>query len=261
MNTTNDIFSLPRFVAFAKKEFTEQRRMLLMQFSVLLGAISLTGFAMCYGIYNSSGAQEAALKGDPMAYIHWVVLWFALAVVCFGSLAAWNMDNKAKRIARIMAPASQQEKFLLGTLLVIVVMPLFTFLTIELYDVIRYVTFNYVIDTPFRGHVQFMNLSVIISHNDNIGRQVLGLFFFQSVFVLGSSIWHKNAHVKTIVAILAVYFIMVAMALVTGTTTSTSINLTTAIDVAAAILCVANWVLAYCIFTRAEVVGRIINKK
>ena len=68
MNTSNDIFSLPRFVAFAKKEFTEQRRQLLLQLGTLLGAITFTGLAMCYGIYESEWARAATLQCDPMAF-------------------------------------------------------------------------------------------------------------------------------------------------------------------------------------------------
>ena len=131
MNTSNDIFSLPRFVAFAKKEFTEQRRQLLLQLGTPLGAITFTGLAMCYGIYVSEWARATTLQCDPMAFSltngvlerNWVRLWFVAAVVLYGSLAAWNMDNKAKRIARIMSPASQQEKFIFGAILVTVIMP------------------------------------------------------------------------------------------------------------------------------------------
>ena len=45
---------------------------------------------------------------------NWVKMWFVIMVSLYGSLVVWNMDSKAKRISRIMVPASQIEKFLFG---------------------------------------------------------------------------------------------------------------------------------------------------
>ena len=269
MNTSNDIFSLPRFVAFAKKEFTEQRRQLLLQLGTLLGAITFTGLAMCYGVYQSEWARAATLQCDPMAFSltngvlerNWVRLWFVLAAVFYGSLAAWNMDNKAKRIARIMSPASQQEKFIFGAILVTVIMPLLTFLTLEVYELIRYVTFRYVVDTPCSDYVQFMNIPAMIVNDVKIGGFLLGLFCFNSIFVLGSCIWHNKAMIKTIVAILAVYFVLMSSAVLVGVSSNFFIKVTTSVDIVTGTIGVINWVIAYYIFTRAEVVGRVINKK
>lgn len=269
MNTSNDIFSLPRFVAFAKKEFTEQRRQLLLQLGTLLGAITFTGLAMCYGVYQSEWARAATLQCDPMAFSlangvlerNWVRLWFVFAAVLYGSLAAWNMENKAKRIARIMTPASQQEKFIFGAILTTLIMPLLSLLTLEVYEIIRYVTFSYVIDTPCREYVQFMNIPAMIVNDVKIGGFLLGLFFFNSIFVLGSCIWHNKALFKTLIAILAVYFLLISSAVLVGVSSNFFIKATSSVDFITATLGVINWVLAYCIFTRAEVVGRFINKK
>lgn len=269
MNTSNDIFSLPRFVAFAKKELIENRRQLLLQLGTLLGAITFTGLAMCYGIYVSEWARATTLQCDPMAFSltngvlerNWVRLWFVAAVVLYGSLAAWNMDNKAKRIARIMSPASQQEKFIFGAILVTVIMPLLTFLTLEVYELIRYITFRYVVDTPCSDYVQFMNIPAMIVNDVKIGGFLLGLFCFNSIFALGSCIWHNKAMIKTIVAILAVYFVLMSSAVLVGVSSNFFIEVTTSVDIVTGTIGVINWILAYYIFTRAEVVGRVINKK
>lgn len=269
MKTSNDIFSLPRFVAFAKREFTENRRHLLLQLGTLLGAITFTGLAMCFGVYTSEWARAASLQCDPLTFSlangvlerNWVRLWFVFAVVLYGSLAAWNMENKAKRISRIMAPASQQEKFIFGAILVTVIMPLLTFLVIEVYDVIRYITFSYVVNTPCRDYVQLMNIPSMIVNDVKLGGFLLGIFFFNSVFVLGSCIWHNKALIKTIVAVLAVYFVLMSSAVLLSINSDFFISLKTSADVITGTLGVINWCLAYYIFTRADVVGRIINKK
>ena len=266
---TNNIFSISRFVNFAKRELVENRRMLLWQIASLIAAITLTGLFLSYSVYTNESVIEAVNQGDPFTYSivngvferNWVRVWFVGAVVLFGSLAVWNMDSKAKRIARIMSPASQLEKFTFGAVLVLVIMPVITFISLEAYDLIRVVTFKYIIDTPCRHLVTFFDLPALIFFGVKPLGFIVGVLSTQSVFVLGGAIWHRKPLIKTIVALLLFYFVVMSIIVFAGPfgkIFNVGENWGIALSIAFTAIM---WALAYYIFTRSEVVGRIINRK
>lgn len=266
---TNNIFSISRFVNFAKRELVENRRMLLLQIASLIAAITLTGLFLSYSVYTNESVIEAVNQGDPFTYSivngvferNWVRVWFVGAVVLFGSLAVWNMDSKAKRIARIMSPASQLEKFTFGAVLVLVIMPVITFISLEAYDLIRVVTFKYIIDTPCRHLVTFFDLPALIFFGVKPLGFIVGVLSTQSVFVLGSAIWHRKPLIKTLVALLLVFFVLACYIVLVdpfGKIFNVGENWGIALSIAFTAIM---WVLAYYIFIRSEVVGRIINRK
>ena len=266
---TNNIFSISRFVNFAKRELVENRRMLLWQIASLIAAITLTGLFLSYSVYTNESVIEAVNQGDPFTYSivngvferNWVRVWFVGAVVLFGSLAVWNMDSKAKRIARIMSPASQLEKFTFGAVLVLVIMPVITFISLEAYDLIRVVTFKYIIDTPCRHLVTFFDLPALIFFGVKPLGFIVGVLSTQSVFVLGGAIWHRKPLIKTIVALLLFYFVVMSIIVFAGPF-GEIFNMGENVGIALSIAFTAiMWGLAYYIFTRSEVVGRIINRK
>ncbi|MDD6006534.1 MAG: hypothetical protein PUC21_04405 [Bacteroidales bacterium] len=266
---TNNIFSISRFVNFAKRELVENRRMLLWQIASLIAAITLTGLFLSYSVYTNESVIEAVNQGDPFTYSivngvferNWVRVWFVGAVVLFGSLAVWNMDSKAKRIARIMSPASQLEKFTFGAVLVLVIMPVITFISLEAYDLIRVVTFKYIIDTPCRHLVTFFDLPALIFFGVKPLGFIVGVLSTQSVFVLGGAIWHRKPLIKTIVALLLFYFVVMSIIVFAGPF-GEIFNMGENVGIALSIAFTAiMWVLAYYIFIRSEVVGRIINRK
>ena len=266
---TNNIFSISRFVNFAKRELVENRRMLLWQIASLIAAITLTGLFLSYSVYTNESVIEAVNQGDPFTYSivngvferNWVRVWFVGAVVLFGSLAVWNMDSKAKRIARIMSPASQLEKFTFGAVLVLVIMPVITFISLEAYDLIRVVTFKYIIDTPCRHLVTFFDLPALIFFGVKPLGFIVGVLSTQSVFVLGSAIWHRTPLIKTLVALLLLYFVVMSI-IVFACPFGEIFNMEENVGIALSIAFTAiMWALAYYIFTRSEVVGRIINRK
>ncbi|MGN1245614.1 MAG: hypothetical protein ACI4UN_03180 [Muribaculaceae bacterium] len=271
MNSSNDIFSLSRFVAFAKKELIANRRMLLMQYGVFLGAITLFGIFLSYGIYNTIWASlelSESVSGDPLVYSmvnsviehNWIRIWFACGFVGCGSFIALNMDSKTKRIARIMSPASQPEKFAFGAFLVLVVSPILSFLTIEVFDVIRVISFRYIIYTPCREYVSLMNVVKVILCDVTSRTMTIGLLAVQSIFVLGSCIWLRKPIPKILISLVIIYQILIISGAFWGS--DVTIYLTPGvIDILLCIFTAFNWALAYYIFTRAEVVGRIINKK
>lgn len=266
---TNDIFSFTRFLNFAKRELSENRRMLLLQFGSFFGVVTIMGFFFCYGLYTSNYVLTHEVAGDPWLCVgngifferHWIRMWFVMAVVMFGSLAVWNMDSKAKRISRIMSPASQQEKFLFGACMALVVMPLISLLAIEAFDVLRVIAFGYAIDTPCRDLVGFMNVPMAILDDVRPLGFAIGVLSAQSVFVLGSSIWHRKPLIKTIIAIVLVIFaFMMAHVIIGPVNIGFEVGETSGMIINAAIV-VVNWGLSYYLFTRANVVGRIINRR
>lgn len=266
---TNNIFSISRFVNFAERELVENRRMLLWQIASLIAAVTLTGLFLSYSVYTNKSVIEAVNQGDPFTYSiingmferNWVRVWFVGAVVLFGSLAVWNMDTKAKRIARIMSPASQLEKFTFGAVLVLVIMPAITFLSLEAYDLIRVITFKYIIDTPCSHLVTFFDLPALIFYGVKPFGFIVGVLSAQSVFVLGSAIWHRKPLIKTLVALLLVYFALAGL-IVLADPFDGIFNVGENVGVALSIVFILIvWGLAYYIFTRSEVVGRIINRK
>lgn len=193
---------------------------------------------------------------------NWVKMWFVIMVSLYGSLVVWNMDSKAKRISRIMVPASQIEKFLFGAVLVLVVMPVAVLFAIEIFDVLRVVTFRYAIDTPCRDLVSFMNVPQLIVEDVNPPGFVVALLTTQSVFVLGSSIWHRKPLIKTIVACVAVIFTTVWTMVLIGPIHNDYIRMSENIGIIISIAVIAiNWSLAYYIFSRSQVIGRIIDRR
>ena len=57
---TNNIFSISRFVNFAKRELVENRRMLLWQIASLIAVVTLTGLLLSYEVYTNEAVIETA---------------------------------------------------------------------------------------------------------------------------------------------------------------------------------------------------------
>ena len=90
---------------------------------------------------------------------------------------------------------------------------------------------------------------------------IVGVLSTQSVFVLGSAIWHRKPLFKTLVALLLIYFVVMSI-IVFADPFGEIFNMVENVGIALSIAFTAiMWGLAYYIFTRSEVVGRIINRK
>ncbi|MDE6653122.1 MAG: hypothetical protein K2K37_01880 [Muribaculaceae bacterium] len=186
-----------------KKYFTYIGSVLLVLLFVMLlnvlfgGDYEDTEYSMRYNSYGL----------DPMWGMEMGWFWFAIFAVCIfaGSYTFGGLADKNGRIFSLMMPASQLEKYLTRW----IILGPFTLMVIvagsELVDVIRYavVSIRYP-DTPNLHLLGGQLFDFTLTEWKILIASLLGM---QSLALLGSSIWPKNAFVKTLFAIAIIAFV------------------------------------------------------
>ena len=135
---------------------------------------------------------------DPMWGMEIGWFWFAIFAVCIcaASFTFGDLSDKNGRIFSLMMPASQLEKYITRW----IILGPFTLLVIvagcELVDVIR--CFVLSIRYPGSEYIHILGARLFDFTGVEWKISIASYLFFQSVCVLGSSIWPKNALVKTL---------------------------------------------------------------
>lgn len=174
---------------------------------VLLFVMLLTG--LFGGDYdNTDHAYRYYSFGlDPMWGMETGWFWFAIFAVCIyaASLTFGDLSDKSGRIFSLMMPASQLEKYLTRW----IILGPFTLLVIvggcELVDVIRCLVLS--IRFPGSENIHLLGAR-LFDFTDVEWKIAIAFFLFaQSFGLLGSSIWPKNALVKTLFALAIIAFL------------------------------------------------------
>lgn len=274
-------FSLPRFVNVCRKEMVEGWKANLLRVVLMYGmlAIVLVWNGMIeYGGYNRS-------MEDMERHI-WTfgVVAFAWGLVIMGCLSASftmeRMKTKNNRLSVLMTPATMFEKFFarwlvftFGFLLAYLVAYKLADWTRMLFLMVKHPGMESV------GSVPLLSL-LVGGGRDSLTNWTLfrdcgyfmmavgGYFLFQSCFVLGSSVWPKNAFMKTFVAgvvIVIGYVLAGALAVKLCWNASYMMNdmnepseetMKLLITLFSFGMALFNWVLAYFRFKESEIINR-----
>ncbi|MGM9861430.1 MAG: hypothetical protein ACI30W_02425, partial [Muribaculaceae bacterium] len=97
----------------------------------------------------------------------------------------------------------------------------------------------------------------------------VSILFQQAAFALGSAIWYKLSIVKTIVAQMAIGFvIIIALTIMISAGVFDNCNycmspstFTIVLNTGLAVFAVVFWALSYYLYTRSQIVGKIFNRK
>lgn len=271
-------FSAPRFVSLCRKEMVESWKAnvlrVVMMYGIMAIAFVWNGY---FQYYNSEGLLSRGEIADPI----WIfeLIFFAWMVVIMGLLSASfimeRMKTKTNRISVLMVPATMFEKFLSRWLVFTFGFLIVFLIAFKLADWTRVLV--YMISYPeLKGIIASAPLSQLLSHESwaiftDCNICLLGIscyLFAQSVFVLGSTIWPKNAFVKTFTAIVVVAIIYITVAATLGKIVIenhgirrgnlelSDENMTTMSTIFFFVVALFNWVVAYFRFKESEIINR-----
>ncbi len=213
----NNFICIKRFTLLYKKDFIENWKTMLLRFvmlyaimAIIFSFIGLSEFKSRTNYnYNPSNGDNNYLI--PATFIFW-------GFGClFASLMMEKMKDKTKRIAYLMTPATNFEKFFSRFLPAVVVFIIAFFVAFKLADYnriailsIRYPEFNITAVNITQGLCS-QNLDSM-THN---WMELTALFsiylFFQALFILGSTLWYKNPFIKTLATGIAITLLFYAV--------------------------------------------------
>lgn len=265
--TDSQTFSLERFGRYARLAISLNGRKMLTMLAAVFGIMTGIGLFTAYGLvkYHDLDATMLNLALHTRTTIY-MFFWFSAIITLAGAFVIDNMDSKARRCSHLMAPASMTEKFAFGTLGALVLAPIAAIVVLIAYNVVLYLVVNYwfLSSSPIS-----VNMVSVLNIFDVPLDNYLSILFQQAVFVLGSAIWYKLSIIKTIVAEMAIGFvIIVALTIMTSAGTFDNCDysmspstFTIVLNTGLAVFAVAFWALSYYLYTRSQIVGKILNRK
>lgn len=258
-------FSFSRFVDVCRKDMAENWKNYALRIAMMYGVLAIVLVWNGYYVYKN-GWQDINLG----PFVFMFGLWgFGLLSASF---TMEKLKSKTGRLSALMLPATPFEKYFsrwfIFTVLFLVVF-LFVF---RMADCTKALIYSAIY--PENTSVGVISLARLFQgevYNRNnpefLSMIIAAYFFFQSCFVLGSSIWPKNSFIKTMAAgvvIFGFYFLSVAWVVkyvVSGgfsnaphISNETAINIFCAVAIAFALL---NWVIAYFRFKESEIINRM----
>lgn len=199
-------FSWSRIWLLIKRDCIENRRNLLMTFGVMFGVMLMIGILVTKA--SDSVTNDVA---DPImraTVLLPILLWISVIMMqIIGSLTFCDWTSKPKRIASMMTPAAQSEKFFSRLLVYVVGGNIALVLCLFLSDTLSalifavkpvYLSFSrytYLID----DYSAFAFLTVTL---------LLCALYSQTSFVIGSAIWPRKSYLKTFVALLVLQILI-----------------------------------------------------
>lgn len=265
-------FSMSRFVNLCRKEMVESWKTNLLRFVMMYGILAIAFLLIGFFKYKDwPYIKEYYKNTDPVW--EFALIIFVAAILIMGMLSASfvmeRMKSKTNRIAVLMTPATMFEKFFSRWLIFTLGFLIFFIVAFKMADWTRVAI--YMASYPEINEIAPMPLS-FFGHwgifEDKKGIMFsMGLYIFaQSLFVLGSSVWPKNAFVKTfsaIVVIVIVYFVVGASLgriLLFGhgfyKPVMSGDTLMLIVTIGLLVFACFNWVLAYFRFKESEIINR-----
>lgn len=215
---SNSTFSLPRFKALAKADFSLHRSDYIKLSIAVVGCfialailISIYAIPEIKHIYEHSASdalaelQAASVRNNMLSVLMSIGLWLcACGLTMFGSLTFSNMSSKRKRISAIMMPASKSEKFIFRTL----VYGLGGFLLLAAGMGVALL----IIQICFGGAQTLGNMwSKLFDNKESVYFAVcavLAAICGGAIYTLGSSIWPKLSWLKTWLAVVVIEWLL-----------------------------------------------------
>lgn len=273
-------FSMSRFMGLCRKEMVESWRANVLRVVMMYGIMTIAFVWNGYFQYNSpENLLKRGVTNDPIWQFELIV--FLWAIIIMGLLSASftmeRMKTKTNRVAMLMTPATMFEKFLSRWLVFTFGFVIVFLIAFKLADWTRVLV--YMISYPeLKSIIAATPLSHLVGDTreywtafqtcDGFMLGVSAYFFAQSLFILGSSIWPKNAFVKTFTAIvvIAIIYVSIGAALtkmlfeargVHGINQSISDDTMMWLSITFFfVMALFNWVVAYFRFKESEIINR-----
>lgn len=272
----DNAFSVSRFMNLCRKNMVESWKTNLLRAVLMYAVMAVIFVWSAYSKYRYSGSDVS----DPMIETAiYTFLWFGVTCACISaSFTMENMKSKTSRISVLMTPATPFEKYFSRWLVSTVVFILVFVIAFKLADYTRVLVYSLVYPEKnivvaklgylFGTNGEYVFLGAMPAELKRV--VFIGYFFFQSCFVLGSSIWPKNSLIKTFIAgfllmILYGFVMSGVIQIVFGKSYINNgmasdeyytkmLNLLFIIEVVYVIL---NWGLAYYRFKESEIINRL----
>lgn len=201
MTTKNQIFDFGRFTVALRKEWAENKRLMLL---VILGIYLLFSFSMIVNNFMSHGMGNNA--ADP------VFTFFFMGII--SSLGFAGLTNKGKRMNYLSTPSSTVEKFIANALIFVIGGIVAVCVCIGLADLTRIAVLWFFKSDDLLISSPTAFADTVIKWVDTRGdfwpclpKFMLNCLWWVSVFMLGSILWPKHSLLKTGLAVI-VYFIL-----------------------------------------------------
>lgn len=201
----DNVFSISRFMNLCRKNMVESWRKNLLRVALMYGVMTVIFVWAGYLKYDKLAPDSL----DPMIEISiYVFLWFGMICGCISaSFTMENMKSKTSRLSALMTPATPFEKYFSRWLVSTIVYVLVFIIAFKLADYTRVIIYSLAYPEHTIAVTKLKYLFVTsgdYSFFAHVPIQTKKLcfvfyFFFQSCFILGSSIWPKNSLVKTFV--------------------------------------------------------------
>lgn len=270
-------FSASRFVSLCRKEMEESWKANVLRFVLMYGILAIAF------VWNGYFQYEELLSRSETVDPIWTfeLRAFLVAVMIMGLLSASfimeRMKTKTNRIAALMTPATMFEKFFsrwliftFGFLIVFLIAFKLADWTRVLVYMVTYPELKEIIATVPLSHLVGDSDEYWMPYSNGISflLGISGYFCAQSLFVLGSAVWPKNAFVKTFTAVVLIVIIYITVGATLGKimivgegVRGREPNLSDEAKGAIAasfyfILTLFNWVVAYFRFKESEIINR-----
>ena len=265
-------FSFSRFGKLLHKEVSENWKLYMLRTLMIYGVLTI---ALIWAGYFEYKSYNPLFSFDD-ANVHvttlitWMWVWWGFT--CLGaSFAFESMKSKTRRITNLMVPATTFEKYFLHWLIYVLILPLLIYFFIILADYTRvfvcamiYSEVPSIEATQFKYFVDQGDGKYSLCHNWSEGTLLILLnLYIQSLFVLGSIFWSRNAFIKTLIILVVIGFVyywsgVVAVHLFKD---CDIINLNSFIfkwgHILFPVLTIINWVLTYFRLKESEVIHRM----
>ncbi len=258
-------FSMDRMGLVMTKEIRENWRNLLMMLGVMLGTMTLAAILCAQSTISSLRDYDPTIDGEVIAFS---IMFFVFGAIS-ASIMFRNMNCKEARLATLMNPASQLEKYIARWLIFIPGFVAVYFLFGYVADFVRYIIYVGLISVDVHP-VRLISIHDVFDPNFTEEWNIVLMMFclIQSFFALGSSVWPRNSLVKTFIALavigIAYLFIglwtadlMIDDEARTGWTTFRGDDISPLwLWVPTVIVCIINYVVAYFRFRESEIIER-----
>lgn len=275
----NNIFDRSRFINFLMKDIIENWKSNLLRIISMYGLIVLIFFFNNYFSFEHYSPTDQHAANQIESFGMGLFMWCLWGFGCVSaSLTFERMKSKTGKISLLMTPVTSFEKYLVKWILMTIMYLVVFLLVYKLADYTRVLFFSLLYpDIDIIKPISLLHMVgdsdqywSLFTTNSKFVCMISGYLFFQSLFVLGSAFWPKNAFIKTFAVLLIIFFIyaFTAMLLNDKILNNQSGNfgylmsfsgdqIILGVTISCFTLALLNWVIAYFRFKEAEVINRM----
>jgi hypothetical protein len=205
----NNTFNFKRFGLVFRKDLMENGKRYILLFLTMLGIMTIILTWQSLDYYSSVKKFGSNYENINTNLLLSLSAIFGVFGLLFASTFMSPMNSKTKRIAYLISPSSNLEKFLSRWIIVTIGYIIAFFITLWITDVLRVG----ICSARFPDlEVKFLDLTKLIftgegwKNNEYVFEKdlfiiVISMYFlFRSIFILGSTFWEKAGFIKTFTA-------------------------------------------------------------